>query len=161
MLHAYLIAGVIACALGVKAIHKDGKNFRIRCTYLLKKKKTALAAFEKLISGHEGLYVSRALPDGKKYKNVLLLDENGITAHDLEKLLHFIKDFIKPGNRVVLLDCMDYFIKENDFGEAVKFLHSLKDQIVLNKAILLTTFDLKTLSKQEQSFIKREMDRLM
>jgi hypothetical protein len=161
MLHAYLIAGAIACALGVKAIYKDGKNFRTRCTYLLGKRKAALSAFEKLTSGHEGLYVTRALPNGKKYKNTLLLDENGIKAHDLEKLLHYVKKFISPGNRVVLLDCLDYFIEENDFGEAVKFLHSLRDQVVLNDAILLTTLDLKALSKQEQSFIKQEMDRLM
>lgn len=162
MLHALLIAGVIACALGVNIVRRgNGNNFRTRCTYLLKKRKTAFNAFEKLTSRYEGLCVSRAIPNGKTYKNTLLLDENGISAHDLEKLFYFIKDFIKPGNRVVLLDCMDYFIKENDFEEAAKFLHSVKDQVVLNEAILLTTLDLRKLSKQQQSFIKQGMDELM
>lgn len=162
MLHAYLIAGVIACALGVRIVRRgNGKNFRTTCTYLLKKRKTAFEAFEKLTSKYEGLCVSRALPEGKEYENTLLLDENGISAHDLEKLFYFIKDFIRPGKRVVLLDCMDYFIKENNFEEAVKFLHSLKDQVVLNESILLTTLNLRGLSKQQQSFIKQEMDELM
>lgn len=162
MLHAYLIAGVIACALGVKALYRrNGKEFRTRCTYLLRKKKTAFEAFEKLASRYEGLCVTRALPNGEEYENTLLLDENGISAHDLEKLLHFISGFIKPGNRVVLLDCMDHFIRENNFEEAVKFLHSLKDQVALNQAILLTTLDLSVLSKREQCLIKQEMDEFM
>ncbi len=160
MLHAYLTAGVIACALGVEiAFRENGKNFRTRCTYLLKRKK-AFTAFEKLSSGHEGLCVTRALPDGKEYQNTLFLDEKGISAHDLEKLLHLIRDFIRPGNRVVLLDCLDYFIRENNFEEAVKFLHSLRDQVILNDAILLTALDLGELSKQERSFIRQEMDEI-
>ena len=161
MLHAFLIAGVIACALGVKTLYRNGNTFRTRCTYLLRKKKAAFSAFEKLTSGYEGLYVTRALPNGKEYKNTLILDENGISAHDLEKLLHFIKDFIKPGKRVVLMDCLDYFIQENNFEEAMKFLHSLKDQVVLNRGILLTTLDLGALNKREQSFVKQEMDALI
>jgi len=162
MLHAYLIAGVIACALGVKALYrKNGEEFRTRCTYLLKKRKAALAAFERLTSGYEGLCVTRALPDGKKFENTLILDENGISAYDLEKLLHYIGNFIKPGNRVVLLDCLDYFISENDFEEAIKFLHSLNDQVALQEAILLTTLDLNALPKQKQSLIKQEVDGLM
>jgi len=162
MLHAGLIAGAIACALGVKALYKKSeKEFRTRCTYLLKKKKAAFSAFEDLTSRYEGLCVTRALPNGEEYKNTLLLDENGISAYDLEKLLHHITNFMKPGNRVVLLDCLDHFIKENDFEEAVKFFHSLRDQVVLNQAILLTTLDLKALSKREQSFIKQEIDGLM
>lgn len=162
MLHAYLIAGVAACALGVKVIYNlSGKYFRTRCAYLLRSKKAAFNAFETLTSRYEGLCVCRALPNGKKYKNTLILDENGIAANDLEKLLHYINGFIRSGKKVVLLDCMDYFIRENDFEEAVRFLHSLKDQIALNESILLTTFDLKALSKREQCFIKQEMDKIM
>jgi hypothetical protein len=162
MLHAYLVAGVIACALGVKVIYREnGTNFRTRCAYLLKKKKTAVVAFEKLLTTREGLYVARALPPDKQYSNILLLDENGVSAHDLEKVLHHIIGFIKSGNRVVLLDCMEYLLSENGFEETVKFLHSLKDQIVLHQAILLTTLNLDTLSRREQSYVKREMDKLM
>ncbi len=161
MLHAFLIAGVVACALGVRTIFQNGRTFRTKCAYLLRSRKAAYDAFEKLTSGYEGLCVSRALPNGKKYKNTLILDEKGISAHDLEKLLHFVNNFIKPGKRVVLLDCMDYFIKENNFKEAVQFLHSLRDQVALNDAILLTTLDLGALSKREQCFLKREMDRVM
>jgi hypothetical protein len=161
MLHALLIAGVVACALGVKALYKEtGSQFRTRCAYLLRKKKAAFEAFEKLTSGYEGLCVCRALPNGKEYTNTLILDENGISSHDLEKLLCFISSFIKPGKRVVLLDCLDYFFKENDFEEAIKFLHSLNDQIILNHSILLTTLDLKAFSKREQSFIRKEMDKV-
>ncbi len=162
MLHAYLIAGVVACALGVRAIYNlNGKYFRTKCAYLLRSRKAAFDAFEKLTSGYEGLCVSRALPNGKKYKNTLILDENGISAHDLEKLLHFITNFIKPGEKVVLLDCLDYFIEENNFENAIKFLHSLGDQVALNDAILLTTLDLSSLSKREQSFVKGEMDKVI
>jgi len=142
-------------------IHLSGKYFRTRCAYLLRSKKAAFNAFETLTSRYEGLCVCRALPNGKKYKNTLILDENGIAANDLEKLLHYINGFIRSGKKVVLLDCMDYFIRENDFEEAVRFLHSLKDQIALNESILLTTFDLKALSKREQCFIKQEMDKIM
>lgn len=163
MLHAHLIVGVSACALvGVKTIFKqNGNHFRIKCAYLLRKRKAAFDVFERLTSGYEGLCVSRALPHGKEYQNTLLLDANGITAQDVEKLLHFINNFIKPGNRVVLLDCLDFFIKENGFEEGVKFLHSLKDQIVLNDSILLTTLDLDALPKREQCYIKQEMDDFM
>ncbi|MBU7031116.1 MAG: DUF835 domain-containing protein, partial [Theionarchaea archaeon] len=162
MLHAYLIAGVIACALGVKVIHREnGTNFRTRCAYLLKRKKAAIAAFEKLLTMKEGLCITRALPPDKRYHNILLLDENGISAHDLERVLHHIIGFIKSGDRVVLLECMEYLISENGFEETVKFLHSLKDQVILHQAILLTTLDLNTLSRREQGYVKREMDKLM
>lgn len=162
MLHAYLVVGVMACVLGVKTLFgKNKKHFRTRCAYLLRKRKAAYSAFEKLISEGEGLCVTQVLPSGKRYPNTLVLGENGISAHDLQKLLHFINNFVKPGRRVVLLDCMDYFIRENDFDEAVKFLHSLKDQIVLSESILLTTLDLHSISKREQSFIKREMDTII
>ncbi|MBU6996881.1 MAG: DUF835 domain-containing protein [Theionarchaea archaeon] len=162
MLHALLIGGVVACVLGVKVLYREnGTTFRMRYAYLLRKRKAAYDAFEKLTSGYEGLCVCRAPPNGKTYQNTLILDENGISSHDLEKLLHFINGFVKPGNRVVLLDCLDYFIEENDFEEAVRFLHSLKDQIALNQSILLATLDLGKYHKREQSFIKREMDRIM
>ncbi|MGD2249887.1 MAG: DUF835 domain-containing protein [Candidatus Methanofastidiosia archaeon] len=162
MLHAYLIAGAMACALGVKVILlKKGIEFRTQCAYLLKKRKAAFNAFENLISKYEGLCVCRALPNGKRYQNTLILDENGISSHDLGKLLHFINSFIQPGKRVVLLDCLDYFIKENDFDEAVKFLHSVRDQIALNESILLTTLDLDTVPKRKQCFIRQEMDHIM
>ncbi|MBU7023860.1 MAG: DUF835 domain-containing protein [Theionarchaea archaeon] len=162
MLHAFLIGGVVACVLGVKVFYREnGSTFRMRCAYLLRKKKAAYDAFERLTSGNEGLCVCRALPSGKEYENTLILDENGISSHDLEKLLHFINGFIKPGNRVVLLDCLDYFIEENNFEEAVKFLHSLKDQVALNQSMLLTTLDLGAYSRREQSFIKREMDKVI
>ncbi|MBU7038177.1 MAG: DUF835 domain-containing protein [Theionarchaea archaeon] len=162
MLHAFLIGGVVACALGVKVLYREnGSTFRMRCAYLLRKKKAAYDAFERLLSGHEGLCVCRALPSGKEFENTLILDENGISSRDLEKLLHFINEFIKPGNRVVLLDCLDYFISENDFEEAVKFLHSLRDQVALSQSMLLTTLDLGRYPKREQSFIKREMDKII
>jgi hypothetical protein len=162
MLHAYLIAGAIACALGVKALlRNNGKKFRIKCAYLLRKRKAAYNAFEVLTSRREGLCVCRALPNGKEYQNTLILDENGITSHDLEKLLHYINNFIKAKNRVVLLDCMDHFIKENSFEEAVKFLHSLKDQIILNDSILLTTLELNACSRIEKSFVEQEMDKII
>jgi len=163
MLHAYLIAGVIACALGVKVCiyRENGTNFRTRCAYLLKRKKAAEAAFEKLLRKKEGLCIARALPPGREYDNTLLLDENGISAHDLEKILHHINRFIRPGNKVILLDCLEHLISENGFDETVKFLHSLKDQVVLHQAILLTTMDLDALSRREQSYVRREMDKLM
>ncbi|MGD2072497.1 MAG: DUF835 domain-containing protein [Candidatus Thorarchaeota archaeon] len=163
MLHAYLIVGVIACALGVKVCiyRENGTHFRTRCAYLLKRKKAAVAAFEKVLTKKEGLCIARALPPGKQYDNTLLLDENGISAHELEKILHYINRFIQSGDKVILLDCMEYLISENGFEETAKFLHSLKDQIVLHRAILLTTLDLDILTRREQSYVKREMDRLM
>lgn len=161
MLHAYLIAGALACALGVKVILMEKDiEFRTQCAYLLKERKAAFNAFEDLTSKYEGLCVCRALPNGKRYQNTLILDENGISSHDLEKLLHFINNFIKPGKRVVLLDCMDYFITENNFEEAVKFLHSVRDQIALNESILLTTLDFDAIPKRKRCFIRQEMDHI-
>lgn len=162
MLHAYLIAGGFACALvGVSLFNHSGNHFRTKCAYLLRKRKAAFEAFERLTTGYEGLCVCQALPPGKNYANTLFLDGNGLSSHDLEKLICFINNFIKPGKRVVLFDGLDYLIKENTFEEGVKFLHLLKDQVVLHEAILLTTLDLDSFSKREQSFIRQTMDELI
>lgn len=128
-------------------------------TYLeVKKKKSA-----------EGMVISRVFPDRlqQKYElggsSFLWLSyektDNSIDPSNLEKLEFLVHEFISAHEgAVVLLDGIEYLVLQNSFGNTLKFLQSLNDQIILKKATLIIPLDPTSLDKKELSLLEREVE---
>lgn len=128
-------------------------------TYLeVKKKKSA-----------EGIVISRVFPERlqQKYElggsSFLWLSyektEDSIDPSNLEKLEFLVHEFISAHEgAVVLLDGVEYLVLQNSFGNTLKFLQSLNDQIILKKATLIIPLDPTSLDKKELSLLEREVE---
>ncbi|MBU7010626.1 MAG: PAS domain S-box protein [Theionarchaea archaeon] len=140
-------------------------------TYLIKEKKPE-KSFEIFIDfvthGIPGFMVSRTYPEKVKrhYRlqktPMLWLSntqvDNAIDPNDLSKLIFIIEDFTKKSEHsVVLLDGLEYLITQTDFEGVSKFLHELKDMIVLNNALLLVPLHKDALSVREYSVLERDL----
>lgn len=140
-------------------------------TYLIEEKKPE-KSFEIFIDfvthGIPGFVVSRTYPEKVKrhYKlhktPMMWLSnsqvDNAIDPNDLSKLIFIIEAFTKKSEHsVILLDGLEYLITQTDFEGVSKFLHELKDMIVLNNALLLIPLHKEALSVREYSVVERDL----
>ncbi|MGD2250055.1 MAG: DUF835 domain-containing protein [Candidatus Methanofastidiosia archaeon] len=144
-------------------------------SYILRTKDTkkAFKAYMKLREQNfeRGMIISRQFPDRirQRYEveesTFLWLSREktpeSIDPSDLEKLEYLIHEFVSAKEKsLVLLDGIEYIILQNSFESTLKFLQSLNDQIILNKATLVIPLDPASLNKKELSLIERELETL-
>ncbi len=61
-----------------------------------------------------------------------------VSPAELGTLSTTIKNFLKDSkNGVIILEGVEYLVRHNDFNIVFKYLQSLKDQVLLSKAVLL------------------------
>ena len=112
------------------------------------------------IGGRKVLAVTRK-PDLLKGMNVpyiwitKLNVENGVPPTKLAPLLQYIVDKADE-NTVVLVDCVEYLIIENDFRTAFKFITALKDYLSAKGATLILIVNKKTVDKRELALLEKE-----
>lgn len=116
-----------------------------------------------------GMVISRVFPDRLRQKfgleNTAFMwlsheqTKNSVDPSDLEKLEFLVQGFISTHKTaVVLLDGIEYIMLQNSFENTLKFLQSLNDRIILNKAVLIIPVDPGSLDKKEISLLEREME---
>jgi len=77
---------------------------------------------------------------------------------DLVGLSHAIKDFIRnTDDTVILLDCLEYLITQNNFNDILKFLQSLDDFVIQKKTRMLVPLDYKAVDERQLHLLKREL----
>ncbi len=141
------------------------------CYLVLEKKhEKSFEIFSDLIThGIPGFVVSRMHPEKLKREFNLaktpvmwltrVEQEGTITPEDLPKLIYIIADFTKKSEEsVILLDGVEYLIVQTDFRTILKFLHELKDLIVLNNSRLIIPLHKETLPLIEYSILEREIE---
>ncbi|ASJ03379.1 hypothetical protein A3L09_08965 [Thermococcus profundus] len=81
--------------------------------------------------------------------------ENAIDPLRLPAILHHL---IQNADRdtVMIIDGLEYLILENGFDPVVRFLTTLKDNILLKGATLIVVVDPKTLDPSQLALLKRE-----
>ncbi len=142
-------------------------------SYILRTKdsKKAFKTYMKLREENfeRGMIISRQFPDRIRQRyNVedstfLWLSrektEESIDPSDLEKLEFLVHEFVSIQEKsLVLLDGIEYIILQNSFENTLKFLQSLNDQIILNKATLIIPLNPEALNKKELSLLERELE---
>jgi hypothetical protein len=116
-----------------------------------------------------GMIISRVFPERLRTKHgvddsvFLWLSREeiaeSIDPSDLEKLEFLVYDFVSSHkNAIVLLDGIEYITTHNTFEDTLKFLQSLNDHIILNKATLIIPLDPASLDKKELSLLERELE---
>lgn len=122
-----------------------------------------------LKKGIKGYCVTRNYPDKIRSKFdlkdvpiVWLSDvgkDNTIRPKDLEKLSMSLEQFLSQvDGGIVLLDGLEYLITNNNFNTVMRLIQSLRDQVAINKSILLMTVDRSTLEGHQLKLLKKEFD---
>jgi isoleucyl-tRNA synthetase len=140
--------------------------------YLIKEEKPekAYELFEKeILKGSKGLCITRNYPVKIKSKYnfgdtpMIWLSnvgkDNSLRPKDLEKLSYSLEQFLSTSEGIILLDGLEYLITNNNFLTVLRFVQSLRDQVAINKSILLMALNPSTLDPHELNLLEKEVDR--
>ncbi len=117
--------------------------------------------------GIPGFVISREYPEKIKRKHklektpIVWLSKSQVRVvvdpNDLSKLMYMLEDFTKKSaESVILLDGLEYLITQNSFEAMLKYLHDLKDMVVLNSSLLIIPLHKEALSTREFSILERD-----
>jgi isoleucyl-tRNA synthetase len=143
-------------------------------TYLVKEERsenTYRLLLKSMEKGRPGYCVTRIYPDkvreiyGLGDVPILWLSnvgkENSVRPKDLEKLSLSLEQFITKKAGVVLLDGIEYLITNNNFITVLRLIQSLRDQIAINRSILLVSVNPSTLDEHQLTLLEREVDSVL
>lgn len=84
---------------------------------------------------------------------------DSISPCELEIMAGMINEFLrKSKNPVVLLDGLEYLITTNGFSSVLKFLHDIREWVILNDAIFILLVSPAALDEKELALIERNME---
>ena len=154
-----------------KARSKPVEELERSFAYLIKEDKSerSYAFFEQaLAQGLKGFCVTRNYPLKIKSKynlgdtQILWLSnvgkENSLRPKDLEKLSYSLEQFLANNSGVILLDGLEYLITNNNFLTVLRFIQSLRDQVAINRSILIMALNPSTLDPHELNLLEKEVD---
>ena len=85
--------------------------------------------------------------------------EGAVDPTRLHYITQTIIDFVRAHDGgVIIIDCIDFLLLYNDFRSVMKFLLSVKDNVVINGGMMIVVLSEKTLSAQEKSIIMKEFE---
>ena len=119
-------------------------------------------------SGRKGFCVTRNYPDkvremyGLGDSPVLWLSNVGtkdsVRPKDLEKLSLSLEQFLTKQGGIILLDGLEYLITNNSFITVLRLIQSLRDQVAINRSILVMPVNPDTMSSNELNNLEKEVD---
>ncbi|MEM4246340.1 MAG: PAS domain S-box protein [Candidatus Bathyarchaeia archaeon] len=124
-----------------------------------------------VLSGHEGLCVTREFPDkvrrkyGLEKTPIIWLSEEKtegqVTVYVLQDLSILLGDFLEKTQRgVVLLDGFEYLITNNGFEPFLRFLQLNRSRFEMKESILIAPITESALNEREVKLLEREMQTL-
>lgn len=128
--------------------------------------------FESLINemaaGTSALIISRIHPDQLRARYQLLrtpiiwLAESPgadrVDPSNLQMLTHMTTGFLEKGPSVLVLEGLEHLLLNNDHNKVFRFLGQLRDQMVLQRSILLVSVDPSTLTDKQRGMLERELE---
>lgn len=143
-------------------------------SYLIKEsdEKKVYGLFSKCISeGMKGLCVTRVYPSmiRRRYLSkdgpIIWLSttgkEDSIRPRDLEKLSLVMEKFVSEGERVLLLDGIDYLVTNNGFKAVLRLVQIIRDQVSMSKSIMILPVHAEILEPAQLSILEGEMDEVI
>jgi RNA polymerase subunit RPABC4/transcription elongation factor Spt4 len=123
-----------------------------------------------IAKGRHGLCVSRLYPQKLRERfpgadlTILWLSnvgkEDAIRPKDLEKLSLAVEQFLAREPGVVLLDGIEYLVTNNNFLTVLRLVQALRDQVAINRGILLLSVSPSALEGHQLTLLEREVDRV-
>lgn len=128
--------------------------------------------FESLINematGTSALIITRIHPDQLRGRYQLLrtpiiwLAESPgpdrVDPSNLQMLTHMTTGFLEKGPSVMVLEGIEHLLLNNDHNKVFRFLGQLRDQMVLQRSILLVSVDPSTLTDKQRGMLERELE---
>ncbi|MFW5906899.1 MAG: DUF835 domain-containing protein [Candidatus Natronoplasma sp.] len=126
---------------------------------------------EILETGEKGLCVTRDYPDKVREKygledvEIVWLSnvdrEDVIRPKSLEKFSLTIENFLTKKKGVILLNGLEYLITNNDFRTVLHLIQSIKDQVAINKSIMMIPVNPATLEDNQMDLLTGEVDKVI
>ncbi len=126
---------------------------------------------EALARGRRGLCVSRVYPQKLRDRfsgadlAILWLSnvgkEDAIRPKDLEKLSLTVEQFLAREPGAVLLDGIEYLVTNNNFLTVLRLVQALRDQVAINRGILLLSVSPSALDAHQLTLLEREVDQVI
>jgi hypothetical protein len=119
------------------------------------------------LANFNSMCITRQHPDKIKSKFELEKDNIAIywlstTSCDyclpplLTRISHEISKFVKDnGNRIIMLDGLEFLVSHNDFLQVLKFIDKIKEIVMLKQSILLITISPEAFEPKELSLIRK------
>jgi hypothetical protein len=140
-------------------------------TYLIPEERSAksYSLFKmSLDKGMPGYCVTRTFPEKIRERYELgdipilwlsnVAKEEAVRPKDLEKLSLSLEEFLGKEGGIILLDGIEYLITNNNFITVLKLIQSLRDQVAINRSILLLSINPSTMDSHQINLLKREVD---
>ncbi|MEF8874543.1 MAG: DUF835 domain-containing protein [Candidatus Thermoplasmatota archaeon] len=152
------------------------EGIAISSTYLVDErgsdKSSSFEMFKQILeTGEEGLCVTRDYPDkirdqyGLEDVDIIWLSnvdrEDVIRPKSLEKFSLTIENFLTRKKGVILLNGLEYLITNNDFRTVLHLIQSIKDQVAINKSILMIPVNPTTLEDNQMDLLTGEVDEVI
>ena len=151
------------------------EHLRESSSYMVIEARTekALELFAREVrNGRRGFCVSRTFPEKirerfPELKGVPIVwlsnvgKDDTIRPKDLEKLSLSLEQFMAQEGGTILLDGIEYLITNNNFITVLRLVQSLRDQIAINRAILVMPVNPLTLDQNQRSLLEREVDHIL
>ncbi|MFA7342498.1 MAG: DUF5915 domain-containing protein, partial [Candidatus Methanomethylophilaceae archaeon] len=98
------------------------------------------------------------LPKAKTLWVSSLGQEGALDPQDLDRLGASIESFFDTTGGAVLLDGLEYLLKNNDFQAVLRFVHGVRDSALVNAGILVASLDYSSLEGHEVKMLEKEVD---
>jgi len=157
--------------LAVKEDSDEDIKLKTSFTYLILEERSARSyrLFKMNIKeGMPGYCVTRTFPEKIKERYELgdvpvlwlsnVAKEEAVRPKDLEKLSLSLEEFLAKAGGIILLDGIEYLITNNNFITVLKLIQSLRDQVAINRSILLLSINPSTMDNHQINLLKREVD---
>jgi hypothetical protein len=157
--------------LSEKTITEEKIKLKKSFTYLIPEDRSALSYKlfkESIDSGMPGYCVTRTFPEKIRERYELgsipilwlsnVAKEEAVRPKDLEKLSLSLEEFLGKDGGIILLDGIEYLITNNNFITVLKLIQSLRDQVAINRSILLLSINPSTMDLHQINLLKREVD---
>ncbi|MFP3255916.1 MAG: DUF835 domain-containing protein [Thermoplasmata archaeon] len=145
-------------------------------SYMVDEEKPSMGFFifkQALDRGRGGICITRSHPESisfyKSAENVKFIWLTSVTymsgrvssiqPNELSLITNAINSFLREGQKgIVLFDGIELLITNNGFDNIAKSLTTIKDNIRINKGIMIISINLKTLKEEEKNFLLREFN---
>ncbi len=154
-----------------EAVEMPERELKSSFTYLIPEERSAKTykLFKEAIDGGmPGYCVTRTFPEKirERYKlgdtPILWLSnvakEDAVRPKDLEKLSLSLEEFLSSQGGIVLLDGIEYLITNNNFITVLRLIQSLRDQVAINRSIMLLSVNPSTMDDYQINLLRREVD---
>lgn len=146
----------------------DALELKTGFSYLLVDRvREAYMLFRRYAVDLRGLCITRVPPDrvreefgidGVAFRWLThVRSDDAVRPTDLHILFPHIQSFMRDGKFIILLDGLEYLKVHNGFDEVLKFIQSFRDQVYLEKGILLVPVAHDALTSMEIALMRREL----